>query len=364
VRAVRKEKRVAESVELWWARRQWTKGAAVPYSVGSYREDWQRYPVLIRQYHPDLNHGLVLSQVPPAAEVYLVWECDAGHRFVATPAEQRARPGGSRRRSTLCPDCASLAAPKRVTQPTGDAQLHSCGHPRDPRRIEHDPTDDRCYLCRRLDSTQLSREQLVSLASPRSRVAVSMENGTAARHSWQCAEGHPSYQATVERILGGERCPVCRHARDGADSVAVGEAFSSSWAPKPASAAEPELKRRIRDALDVDLSLNAVRVARPFFSHLEVWPDIIIPELRVAIEYDTTGQDGLEHVGRREATDRKKDRLLRSVGWEVVRVRCGKLQAIGPYDVVASGVSASVVARILEQLGDIRGSLIVDAYRR
>jgi very-short-patch-repair endonuclease len=157
---------------------------------------------------------------------------------------------------------------------------------------------------------------------------------------------------------------VCRHARAGADSVAVGEAFSSSWAPKPASAAEPELKRRIRDALDVELGLNAIRVARPFFSHLEVWPDIVIPELRVAIEYDTTGRDGLEHVGRREATDRKKDRLLRSVGWEVVRVRCGKLQAIGPYDVVASGVSGAVVARILEQLGDIRGSLIVDAYRR
>jgi very-short-patch-repair endonuclease len=191
-----------------------------------------------------------------------------------------------------------------------------------------------------------------------------MENGTSARHSWQCADGHPAYEATVERILGGKRCPVCSHARDGADSVPVGEAFSSRWAPKPASAAEPELKRRIRDVLDVDLSLNAVRVARPFFSHVEVWPDIIIPELRVAIEYDTTGRDGLEHVGRREATDRKKDRLLRAVGWEVVRVRCGRLQPIGPYDVVASGVSAAVVVRVLERLSDIRGALIVDAYRR
>jgi len=355
---------VAESVELWWARRQWSKGSSVPYAVGRYREDWQRYPVLVRQYHPDLNHGLVLSQVPPAAEVYLVWECDAGHRFVATPAEQRARPGGSRRRSTWCPECSALAVPKRMSAQPSSAGSHSCGHPRDPRRIEHDPTDDRCYLCRRLDNAPTSREELVSLAAPRSRVAVSLENGTSARHSWLCKEGHPSYEATVERILTGRRCPVCRHARAGADAVALGEAFSSSLAPKPASAAEPELKRRLRDALDLDLTTNAVRVARPFFSHLEVWPDIVIPELKVAIEYDTTGRDGLEHVGRRETTDRKKDRLLRSVGWEVVRVRCGRLQPIGPYDVVASGVSAAVVERVLDRLGEIRGALIVDSYRR
>ncbi|MFF1573536.1 hypothetical protein ACFVWR_12355 [Leifsonia sp. NPDC058292] len=355
---------MAESVEQWWARRQWSKGVAVPYAVGRYREDWQRYPVLIRTYHPDLNHGLVLSQVPPAADVYLVWECDVGHRFVATPSEQRARPGGSRRRSTWCPECTRLAAPRRIAQPAMEAGTHTCGHPRDPRRIEHDPDDDRCYLCRRLDRSELSREQLVSLAAPCSRVAVSAESGTAARYSWQCAAGHPSYEATVERILGGRRCPVCRNARAGAAGVAIGEAFTSGLAPRPASAAEPDLKRRLGEVLDVDLANNAVRVARPFFSHLEVWPDIIIPELRVAIEYDTTGRDGLEHVGRREATDLKKDRLLRSVNWEVVRIRCGRLQPIGPFDLVASGVSASLVARLVERLGQIRGSLIVDAYRR
>jgi hypothetical protein len=70
---------VAESVELWWARRQWTKGAAVPYPVGRYREDWQRYPVLIRQYHPDLNQGLVLSQVPPAGTASSQRLLNSGH---------------------------------------------------------------------------------------------------------------------------------------------------------------------------------------------------------------------------------------------------------------------------------------------
>ena len=56
-----------ERVEAWWARRQWSKGSAVPYAIGEYRHEWARWPVLVRQYHPDLNSGVVLSQVPPAA---------------------------------------------------------------------------------------------------------------------------------------------------------------------------------------------------------------------------------------------------------------------------------------------------------
>jgi len=355
---------VTESVEQWWARRQWSKRAAVPYPIGRYRTDWERYPVLVRQYHPDLNHGITLTQIPPAADVYLVWECDSGHKFVATPEEQRSRPGGTRRRSVWCPQCAELAAPRGVKMPEPDAGLHICGHARDLRRIENDPHDDRCYLCRRLDRETLTREQLVSMAAPGSRVAVSAANSTAGKFSWQCQEGHPAYQATIERILGGRRCPICRHARGGADRVAVGEAFVSRWAPVPASAAEPELKRRLAARLDVSLDANAVRVAKPFHAHLEVWPDILIPELKVAIEYDTTGRHGLEHVGPREESDRRKDRLLRAVGWEVVRVRCGKLQPIGPFDVSAGGVTDAVVDRILGRLGEIRGELFVAAYRR
>ncbi|MCU1406835.1 MAG: hypothetical protein JWQ43_3138, partial [Glaciihabitans sp.] len=104
-----------ESVESWWARRQWTKGCDVPYPVGTFRADWERYPVLIRQYHPEFNHNITLTQVPPAADVYLVWQCDVGHHFVATPEEQRNRPGGgARRRSVWCPECAAMAVPRRI----------------------------------------------------------------------------------------------------------------------------------------------------------------------------------------------------------------------------------------------------------
>ena len=84
---------------------------------------------------------------------------------------------------------------------------------------------------------------------------------------------------------------------------------------------------------------SAIRLDRPFFDHVEAWPDIILPELRVAIEYDSTGRHGLEHVGPRQDTDRRKDRAVRAVGWEVVRIRTGRLPALGPYDLQVSGIS-------------------------
>jgi hypothetical protein len=95
-----------------------------------------------------------------------------------------------------------------------------------------------------------------------------------------------------------------------------------------------------------------------------VWPDILLPELRIAIEYDSTGRFGLEHVGGREESDRRKDRLLRAAGWEVVRIRTGKLEKLGPHDVQLTKVGRKGLERLIDAFRDIRGPLFVDAYLR
>src|SRR5690606_17887225 len=97
------------------------------------------------------------------------------------------------------------------------------------------------------------------------------------------------------------RMHVCEVTPD----LPPGTAFTSACAPRATSAAEQELRARLLERLDVAAQHNAVRVRRPFFEHLEVWPDILLPELRIAVEYDTTGRHGLEHVGRREHADRR-----------------------------------------------------------
>lgn len=225
------------------------------------------------------------------------------------------RPGGTRRRSSWCPECAAGAVPVRVKPAVSPEQR----------------------------AARLARPRRASRRATRGTKPL----GTAPLGTAPLGTPHlgtPPFGVIVE--------------------PKPGEAFLSHAAPKPASAAEARLRAMLAALLDVDVSLNAVRVRQPFFERLEVWPDIPIPELKVAVEYDTTGRDGLEHVGRREETDRHKDRLLRQVGWEVLRIRCGKLQPLGPYDIDASGVSGALVARLIDRLGDIRGELIVRSYLR
>ena len=275
-----------EPVDAWWERRRASTGRAVPYPVGTYRDQWQRYPVLVRQYHPDLNRGIALSQVPLAADVWLQWQCDAGHRFIATPIEQRSRPGRERRKSTWCPTCSDLAH-GRVATP------RAAPPPVAPAR-----------------------------AKPERRI-----------------------------------CPKT-------PDLPSGEPFLSVCAPAPASAVEAELRAALAERLDFQPGLNAVRLGQPFFEHREAWPDIVLGDLRVAIEYDTTGRHGLEHTGKREQVDARKDRLLRQAGWEVVRIRTGKLAPLGPHDLEAAGVSGRLLDRLLDELRAVRGDLFVDAYLR
>lgn len=305
---------MAEPVASWWERRRFSRGVEVPYAVGTYRAAWASYPMLVRQYHPELNGGIVLSQIPPAAEVLLQWQCEVGHVFVATPDEQRGRPGRERRRSSWCPECSDRAKPAVVPFRI-DGSIVGQGPP--------------AWLEARNASV---RSPTGLPAGPPARV--------------------PSRPSRARRLC--DRTPA----------IPAGEAFASVCAPPPSSAIEAELRARLRDRLEFDEQPTAVRLTRPFFDHLEAWPDIVLADLRVAIEYDSTGRHGLEHVGPREAADRRKDRALRAVGWEVIRVRTGRLPAIGPHDLLVSGLTKDLAARVLDEVRDIRGPFLVDAWSR
>jgi Probable Zinc-ribbon domain len=289
-----------ERVELWWTRRQFSKGADVPYAVGTYREAWAAFPALIRQYHPELNAGIALTQIPPAADVLLLWQCEAGHAFAATPDEQRSRPGRERRRSAWCPDCSQLARPT-IARPMRDA---------------------------------VTPPGVPSLPMP---------------------AGVPTTLLTRRKKRPLTICPKTPDVR-------TGEPFFSECAPRPASAVEARVRADLFARVAVTPGLNAVRVARPFFQHVEVWPDILLPELRIAVEYDSIGRHGLEHVGRREAVDKRKDRALRGAGWEVIRIRTGKLQPIGSFDLQLAQWNGRGLDRVIDALRTIRGSLFVDPY--
>jgi hypothetical protein len=331
---------VVEPVDAWWRRRQWSRGVPMPYAVGEFREAWASYPVLIRQYHPDWNAGVVLTQIPPAAEVLLTWECDVGHVFVATPAEQRGRPGRERRRSVWCPECSLMAKPQRWPTLPEDW----------PAAVPAPQRAVRATGRQTLPAAPARRGGSGSGSGAGSGMPVGAVASTRAGRGVGRSSGS---RATAPRTI----CPKTPR-------LPSGEPFVSVCAPATASAVEAELRAALSSRFDFTFDQNAIRLDRPFHDHVEAWPDIILPELRVAIEYDSTGRHGLEHVGQREDSDRRKDRALRSVGWEVVRIRTGRLPALGPYDLQVSGISGRTVDRLVDTLRDLRGALFVDAYAR
>lgn len=307
----------------------------MPYAVGEFRAEWASWPVLVRQYHPDWNAGVVLTQIPPAADVLLTWECDVGHVFVATPSEQRSRPGRERRRSVWCPECAVLAQPQRWPVLPEDW----------PSAV---PVPQRAVR----SSGRQTLPAAPARGLPGGAVASSRRTPARTRTGSTAGRGRSTRTAAPRTI-----CPKTPR-------LPSGESFVSQCAPAPASAVEAELRAGLRARLDLTFEHTAIRLDRPFHEHVEVWPDIILPELRVAIEYDSTGRHGLEHVGSREESDRRKDRATRAVGWEVVRIRTGRLPVLGPWDLQESGVSGRTIDRLVDVLREIRGPLFVDAYAR
>lgn len=363
-----------ESSLQWWARRQRVTGLTVPYEAGRFSAFWSGYRRVLAVYEPERNHGLLLSQVPLAADVYLVFGCFLGHEWVATPQEQRDRSGRDRRgRDTTCPECSRrtlMAGPSRYAAPADGSEADAG----------------------RADARSASEER----AETRRRDAAAAAASAAGAGVWRvpAAAADPAPAAAADPLatmadpgpaVGGSESPVAPRAsarrgdplrpprragatRERAAPVPGGPAGEAFVDPKAfrlgTSAAEGELRRRLAEVLDQNLELNAVRVAQPFHGRLHVWPDVILPDLRIALEWDTTGRIGDEHVGHRERSDRLKDRLLRRVGWEVVRLRGEGLRPIGPYDLDARGVSGALVERILDRCCEIRGELFVAAYRR
>lgn len=305
-------------MEEWWQRRQRVTGLAVPSPVGRYRDAWAPYTALVEQFRPERNGELVLSQIPPAADVWLVWVCTLGHEFVATPAEQRSRPGRSRASRSWCPVCAT---PSLLPPVPRWPRVNNSGHSVDT-------------------SGRQAADSLFGAASGR----------------------------TPPRSVGARPELLTRQRGDegvrAAEDVPPGTAFRSARASRATSALEGRLRALLGERLTVDLTLNAVRVRTPFFGRDEVWPDIVIAELGIAVELDTVGRTADEHVGRREAADRRKDRLLAEVGWSVIRMRCRPLRALGPDDLEVASVSPAAVDALIERMAETRGALLVLAYER
>ena len=126
---------------------------------------------------------------------------------------------------------------------------------------------------------------------------------------------------------------------------------------------EQRLRMLLGERIRLHHRVNAVRIRRMFYGKQEVWPDILVPQLRIAVEYDDPGRSRRAHLGLKEASDLEKDDALREVGWEVIRIRAGGLEPLGPYSVVCRTLTVEAVDEVVRLMAQIRGDAAVDALR-
>lgn len=238
-----------------------------------------------------------------------------------------------------------------------------CGH---GSRAEDAITLSRaCPVCMMLGEQGRSREQLLARVARGQRERLRGEIQLGAEYDWVCKRGHDRYRGTVLTALGGDGCPKCRVNANSPTALREnGVPGMRSNLKLRTSQAEQQLRALLSEQIAIPNGVNRIRIARTFHGRTEVWPDIIIPALKVAIEYDSPGRDGAWHRGMREASDLEKDDALREVGWEVIRVRTGGLEPLGRYCVIASGPTRKAAEEVIALLEKIRGFAAVSHLRR
>lgn len=235
-----------------------------------------------------------------------------------------------------------------------------CGHGSAP-EVARVTLQRECPLCMLLNETKRSRAQLLRKVAPGKRTALAHETRIGVSYEWICVRGHSRYVATIREVLTGPGCQKCwANAQAPAARFEGGIPFMKPGLKTRTSKTEQRLRVMLAERIRLPHRVNAVKISRTFYGKPEVWPDIIIPALKIAIEYDDPGRDGTAHRGLKEASDREKDAALAEVGWEVIRVRCGGLGELGSYSIVCPRLSNAVIDRIMELLRQIRGATQVD----
>lgn len=237
-----------------------------------------------------------------------------------------------------------------------------CGHGADPADPAVVALRRVCPLCMLIAETQRSRAELLRKVAPPQRAALAVETRIGVEYQWQCPRGHDRYPATVNDVLTGTGCAKCRaNAAAPAALREAGLAFMKPGLRTRTSMTEQRLRTMLGERIRLHHRVNAVHIARTFFGRSEVWPDVLVPQLRIAVEYDDPGRSRRAHLGMKEASDLEKDEALAEVGWEVIRIRAGGLASLGPNSVVCRALSPAVVDAVVARMRALRGDAAVDA---
>lgn len=250
-------------------------------------------------------------------DVVCVWRCPKSrHRWVASIGELFSR--GS---TWFCPQCHPYEEPPPTYEESFEARYPTAAALWDEMRLNQ-AVKKETKPARELQPGNYGEKIILMCPQPRHMAAT---------------------VSTIDFILGhiqeGRYCHKCASNRK-YDRVAPGEVFMGP--PAASSGVERQLTQNLDSYFELAMpGFNALMYGAEFRGAAWGRPDIIIPGLRVVVEFDGTGLDlewGHDTPEGREA-DLDKDRLTRAVGWEVIRIRTGGTERLGPYDLeLAAGM--------------------------
>lgn len=324
-------------------------------------------PGLAAQWHPAKNGALTARNIKAKSGRQVWWLCAYGHEWTASPLKRSQGRG--------CPYCA-----KRRVIP----QLTSLAAARPALARQWHPHKN----------GMLTPDQV----SP----------GSGRKAWWVCERGH-TWLASIHARCTGTGCPVCAHRqvlRGFNDLASVNPQLAQEWHPTkngsltPAdvaahsnrkvwwqcirghewygsingrwgkngcAACSAELQTSFAEqAIFLYVSRCFTAYNRYVFQKREI--DVYIPSLSIGIEHD-----GWFHESNRiQASDRRKDALLRDNGISLIRVKTGNVCSVDPVKMVIGYCDKNTaslewairqVFGVLEQVSGVALSVDIDVER-
>jgi hypothetical protein len=251
------------------------------------------YPDLAVEWHPTKNLPVTASEVNPGSKLKRWWRCRiCGHEWLVEPDKRTRRGDG-------CPNCRYARLSKSKSTPGPGESLAE----RNPDlAVEWHPTKN-------LPLTPFD-------VRPRGKASV----------WWRCRFGH-EWKAKVAPRAVGIGCPQC--STIGVSTREIRLAFELA-------------------AAGLEVEHNHPRI--PVQGRRSVQGDIVVPRLRLVIEYD-----GAYYHAAKAHADRSQTAALETAGWTVLRVREESLKPLGGNEVFVSPTEPikSVAIKVLERLGSI-----------
>lgn len=324
------------------------------------------HPEVAAEWHPTRNADVLPSDVKPASNKKVWWQCREGHEWFVAPCD--------RRRGEQCPECSKKAAALRRATPKPGASLAdlypeyaaewhpTLNAPVTPAEVNPGSKTRRwwkCHTCEKTWRTDPDHRTRRGDGCPKCSGERGSKTRSTPKPGESLAEKDPVLAAEWHPTLNLPLTPFDVRPRGGASvwwQCRVGHVWKAKVAPRAVGIGCPHCsiigvsEREVRLAYElaaVGLPVQHNHPRIPVDGRRPVKADIVMSGLHLIVEYD-----GSYYHTSKTREDRNQTMALEAAGWTVLRVREEPLKSLGGNEVFVSSTDSikSVTNKVLQQL--------------